>query len=543
MFGQDDSVLCDLSCTATGGGQQFAGLSPKKKQRSHTFKLFGKGNGGGVGENADNVAPSIFQMSQTDLSQGFSQSSQASFIGNYLGQMEIGTGGMDESFSDGPREEKSVAPQHQFQLPLPRIFESKNSSEAAMEKERQISLPTAIVNPFLTCSGDNTRGPAKAQLMWVSAFRSWPRFQYDFETQGILGEGVQSVVYCAKRRVDGCYYAVKKLKRQILSEKEGSLLTKESCALAAFSGCPHLLQYFSSWIEDGFLYIQTELCPLGSLETLVEARFDSGLGAGPPQKPTLDHARQQFGGGESVISFSQIPLSQIDNNPLSQIQLTQEEDGVFGGQGVPEAVVWLLLAQISQALAFLHSKKVAHLDVRPANIFVASSFDPVVAAEHQDDEIVKQDLDTLLQSVPYQVAPSPTLMSQALLRGFAILKLGDLGQCCSLDSSDFIEGESRYCPREVINGDLKNVDLGKSDIFSLAATCYELARGRRLDASTLEWHALRDGVLSDYFQQNYSPQLVEALRVMMHPSPSQRPTALQVFNVARVRLDELKRKI
>ena len=46
------------------------------------------------------------------------------------------------------------------------------------------------------------------------------------------------------------------------------LALREVYALAALSGCRTVLRYFGAWIEDGFLYTQTEMC-CGSVEQLV----------------------------------------------------------------------------------------------------------------------------------------------------------------------------------------------------------------------------------------------------------------------------------
>jgi len=635
-----------IAAPARGLGSSLPiGQSPKKKKRPHhTFKMFGKGGGGG-GENAENFAPSIFQMSQQlDLSQGgfsqgqYSQSSQTSFIGNYFGQMTVHDGGMgidEQSYSgDGyavpsgggvcatasvPSSMSGAVcaaasssssssssmmgnSNSSFQLAFPpsRLGGGGNggggggiaasasappaaTSDPTHDRSRQITLPAVAQNPFQQSWPGRFAGQPP-QNMWISAFKPWPRFTWDFESQGVLGEGVQSLVYCARKRVDGCLYAIKKLRRQILTEKEGLLLTREVCALSAFSGCPNILRYYSSWIEDGYLHIQTELCQLGSLEVLVGPHWGAGMAAGgnaagantgdedhcglfgsqeeaesvPASRERDDDHRAaaaaatHFQHQSNPISLSQLPLSQIETNPFSQ--LSQSEQIHMGGQhgptggdgvgGVPEQLVWLTMTKIAQALAFLHARDVAHLDVRPANIFVAVD-EPIsnaaVSSSSSDpaEGTVRAALFDLLRTAPYRASPDPVLLAQSLLHGLSSLRLGDMGQCCSVHSADFIEGESRYCPREVINGDLKAIDLRKADVFSLGASCYELCLGRQLGAGgegALEWHSLRDGVLCAGVVQHYSPELVEAFRFMMHPTPAERPYAQQVVNAAEVRI-------
>ena len=86
-----------------------------------------------------------------------------------------------------------------------------------------------------------------------------------FET----GVGTFSSVFCARRRLDGILYAVKRIKKKIGSESEGRLVIKESCAHAALGSCPSLIQYFGCWMDDGHLHIQTEYCDRGSMDCFV----------------------------------------------------------------------------------------------------------------------------------------------------------------------------------------------------------------------------------------------------------------------------------
>ena len=90
------------------------------------------------------------------------------------------------------------------------------------------------------------------------------------------GSGTFSSVYCARRRLDGILYAVKRIKRKISGESEGKLVIKESCAHAALAGCPHLIQYFGCWLDDGHLHIQTEYCDHGSMDCFVLTVKDRG---------------------------------------------------------------------------------------------------------------------------------------------------------------------------------------------------------------------------------------------------------------------------
>lgn len=66
----------------------------------------------------------------------------------------------------------------------------------------------------------------------------------------------------ARSRLDGSTYAIKKIRKAIKSTgpKEMACVLREVHALSYLQlrqpFCPHILRYFSSWIQDGSLYIQ-----------------------------------------------------------------------------------------------------------------------------------------------------------------------------------------------------------------------------------------------------------------------------------------------
>ena len=105
--------------------------------------------------------------------------------------------------------------------------------------------------------------------------------------------------------------------------------------------------------------------------------------------------------------------------------------------------------KICKGLDFIHGRGVAHLDVKPDNIYVKNG----------------------------------------------IYKLGDFGCATLIDRSLAIEeGDSRYMPPEMLNE--KHEHLDKVDIFSLGAAVYELIRGTPLPVSGHQFASLREGKIS-----------------------------------------------
>lgn len=189
-------------------------------------------------------------------------------------------------------------------------------------------------------------------------------------------------------------------------------------ALAALGFHENIVAYHTSWFEDEQLYIQMELC---------------------------DH---------SLSSYN------------SSCSLTEEE--------VMEAFF-----QIARALQYIHVRGIAHLDVKPENIYVKNG----------------------------------------------VYKLGDFGCATLLDSSLPIEeGDARYMPQEVLNENYDNLD--KVDIFSLGVSIYELLRGSSLPDAVHQ--LLREGKLP--LLPSNSIQLQNLLKVMVDPDPTRRPSAKELVN-------------
>eukprot|EP01033_Poteriospumella_lacustris_P001971 gene1971-1431_t len=146
-----------------------------------------------------------------------------------------------------------------------------------IETEKQIDLRTPHANPFISRTQESTekyfsnmRGPMqKITKMWITAFKERPRYICDFQEIAILGEGTFSSVCCARHRLDGALYAIKKIKEKIVTDSQAKLMLREASALAALADCPNIVSYHGCWIEENQLYMQLELCPLGSLEDFI----------------------------------------------------------------------------------------------------------------------------------------------------------------------------------------------------------------------------------------------------------------------------------
>ncbi|XP_066540455.1 wee1-like protein kinase 2 [Hoplias malabaricus] len=141
------------------------------------------------------------------------------------------------------------------------------------------------------------------------------RYESEFLELGRIGVGEFGAVYRCVKRLDGCMYAIKRLRRPLAGSANEQLALKEVYAHAVLGHHPHVVRYYSAWAEDDHMIIQNEYCDGGSLLDVITEK---------------------------------------------------EEQGEF----FREPELRDLLLQVSLGLKYIHSSGLVHLDIKPSNIFV-----------------------------------------------------------------------------------------------------------------------------------------------------------------------------
>ncbi|XP_049630820.1 wee1-like protein kinase 2 [Suncus etruscus] len=179
---------------------------------------------------------------------------------------------------------------------------------------------------------DRTEGlPAKKCVLQETnmAFR----YEKEFLEIEKIGVGEFGTVYKCIKRLDGCIYAIKRSTESCLGPLNENLALREVYAHAVLGHHPHVVRYYSSWIEDGHMIIQNEYCNGGSLQAAITEN-----------KKTGNH-------------FQESKLKDI-------------------------------LLQISLGLKYIHNSGMVHLDIKPSNIFICHKInnDSPVAPEENENE-------------------------------------------------------------------------------------------------------------------------------------------------------------
>ena len=128
--------------------------------------------------------------------------------------------------------------------------------------------------------------------------------------------------------------------------EEVDILKHLAAASEEGHGHPNVLSYIDSWEQDGLLYIQTELCGLGSFGRFL---WDYGR-----KFPRLDEARVW----KILAELAEVRALP---DPLCSIVLSMAPPGFI-----------LLHPGYEQGMTFIHDNGILHLDLKPSNIFVTA---------------------------------------------------------------------------------------------------------------------------------------------------------------------------
>ncbi|KAM6168219.1 wee1-like protein kinase 2 [Erethizon dorsatum] len=271
------------------------------------------------------------------------------------------------------------------------------------------------------------------------------RYEKEFLELEKIGVGEFGIVYKCIKRLDGCVYAIKRSTKPLAVLSNENLRLREVYAHAVLGHHPHVVRYYSSWAEDDYVIIQNEYCNGGSLQAAISENMKSG-----------NH-------------FQEAKLRDI-------------------------------LLQISLGLQYIHNSGMAHLDIKPSNIFICHNA--------QSDS----------PGVPEEVENEADLFLSASV----MYKIGDLGHVTSIRKPQVEEGDTRFLANEILQEDYRH--LPKADIFALGLTIAVAAGAKTLPTCGAGWHWIRKGNFPD-LPQALTEDFHSLLKSMIHPDPRQRPSA------------------
>lgn len=172
--------------------------------------------------------------------------------------------------------------------------------------------------------------------------------------------------------------------------------------------------------------------------------------------------------------------------------LQQELEGNLGGR-LERRGLWGVVRDVSAGLQFLHGNNVLHLDIKPENLYRKKSRSVV------DGSVTHS--------------------------GW---KIGDFGLAIGKEATDWEEGDGDYVAPELLRAATEQ-PYPAADIFSLGATVFQCATGRKLPRCVGSPNADISSVLGD---GNVDDDVRVLLKAMTLPDPRMRPSASQVLAYA-----------
>ncbi|PRW60946.1 Wee1 kinase [Chlorella sorokiniana] len=386
--------------------------------------------------------------------------SQTDFLGTQDFITPVDQFNLDYDPKDAKRSPARLTP-NRVKRPRPGASSGGSSADASMEEAEagpsgrgaafggplprriaRLQSPPCYRNIFV--EGDSE----EAYASWKAprpAAQHLTRYRQDFKEVGLLGQGNFSKVFRVRHRFDGREYAVKRTQREARPDCPAfAQFIQEAQVLAHLPPHPNVVQYYCCWSEAAgelgeHLYIQLEKC-------------DVNLGI---------HASL--------------------------------------GEQLREGDLLDVLEQMASALAHLHKHGVAHLDVKPDNIYL-------------------QDAPEVESSSSSGGGATPPVR----------YKLGDFGQATRLDLRTPVsvdEGDCRYQPPELLRGELGQ--LHKADMFALGASLLELATRTELPTGGQQYQDLRAGKLP--MLPTFTQRFTAMIKALMAPKPEDRPSAEKVL--------------
>ncbi|EAW12583.1 putative protein kinase (Gcn2) [Aspergillus clavatus NRRL 1] len=259
-----------------------------------------------------------------------------------------------------------------------------------------------------TSTSSSVSLPRRPRLDSIGGLPAFSRYNQDFDEAGRLGKGGFGQVVKARNKLDGRFYAVKKISQRSAAALKDTL---SEIMLLSRLNHPYVVRYFTAWLEEEYDQVDeeaissTEGDPFASRDA---NEFDYSTTGGLDFISSSGYPKIEFAsdsedeqnrsmshqnGTASIVSYSEpsatgTELSRVRSGSQGRPHLTtlfiQMEycekhtlrDLIRNGLYDDIDRTWRLFRQILDGLSHIHSHGIIHRDLKPDNIFIDVASNP-----------------------------------------------------------------------------------------------------------------------------------------------------------------------
>ena len=515
----------DTRGTRAGEPVTFAG------NLSYTMSRFIKTQGpsqfkpsGGAGSNASSLLQTVHI-----LQQGLVQ--QQTLVAHLLAQWLSLTKTLTGSDSTGPildylrserllDEKQSEMVQFPGRIPLNALFPNADGSVASvnllstpaerlsgkLSSSLSTSLPLRTIASQPSLTGQADESP-------MGAIVKTSRYQQDFEEISYCGSGSFGDVMKVRNRLDGIYYAVKRVRigrirgnasEELVNNKIVNRILREVTTLGRIQS-PYVLRYHQAWIEESNIEdddddhqpVAVRMVDNLHNHTLRSGSFFEGHNFSPSIN---DSSGALLGSNSSSPNVGpEKQLSLYIQTAFCPRTLSDYLEADGGSASASE--LWRLCRMMLEGLAHIHSHGILHRDMKPSNIFIDSNGDIRIG----DFGLATFDTGTIREDYVDD----------------------GKGANVGVDHSRNI-GTKLYCSPEQ-EGEADTDYDERTDVYSLGVIFFELWHPFRTNNERIEQILkLKEGLVPGKFAESH-PRQWRLITTMMKKNVIDRPTATSLL--------------
>ncbi|KAI8816832.1 kinase-like domain-containing protein [Fimicolochytrium jonesii] len=282
---------------------------------------------------------------------------------------------------------------------MPIAFEIMKSSSAVSSPMNSHRRTLPPVTPSKQSPNANYVGPSIFDSMTLS------RYRLDFEEIEFLGKGGFGEVVKARNRIDGRFYAIKKIKLDA-NDRDGSKRILREVQTLSRLHHQFVVRYYQAWFEDGTGETwhddsddedsedseDSESSDVSHDSDFDQPIFEDDWLSFSKTKKSYPSISISFGhgsqrnGNDTLETFSTDGASptptdeggrrKARSNRVLYIQMEYCEKKTLRDvidEGIDDEEGWRLFRQILEGLAHIHSQGMIHRDLKPSNVFLDAS--------------------------------------------------------------------------------------------------------------------------------------------------------------------------